>query len=90
MPGALVTPISHAVRVLILALGPIPAGVAHCNRGESPDFRVVGAYPEGQGWDMRRGSPEELTKVLTNIRNVALPECDPFYGAEGPLMQFWR
>lgn len=68
----------------------IPAGVAHCNRAESSDFMVVGAYPEGQRWDMRRGTPEELSEVLCNISNVALPASDPFYGAEGPLMQFWR
>jgi uncharacterized protein YjlB len=68
----------------------IPAGVAHCNNVESSDFKVVGAYPEGQIWDMRRGNPEELPEVLSNIENVPLPTSDPFYGAKGPLMQFWR
>lgn len=68
----------------------IPAGVAHCNNVESSDFKVVGAYPEGQIWDMRRGNPDEFSEVLSNIENVLLPTSDPFYGAKGPLMQFWR
>lgn len=67
----------------------LPAGVSHSNITESIDFRVVGAYPKGQSWDMRRGHQEELFDVLSNIRSVPHPSCDPFYGPEGPLMQLW-
>lgn len=68
----------------------IPAGVSHCNKTESGDFRVVGAYPKGQRWDMRKGTLDELPEVLTNIKAVPLPICDPFYGVKGPLLQLWR
>src|SRR5262245_39493787 len=37
----------------------IPAGVGHKNLGCSDDFEVMGAYPEGQTWDLCRGKPDE-------------------------------
>jgi len=39
----------------------IPAGVAHKNLGSDQDFRVVGAYPIGQSWDMCYGEPRGKT-----------------------------
>jgi uncharacterized protein YjlB len=68
----------------------IPAGVGHCNEGASAGFRVVGAYPRGQDWDLRTGKPGERPEVLNNIRAVPLPETDPIYGADGPLLAIWR
>lgn len=68
----------------------IPAGVGHRNGGSSGDFSVVGAYPRGQeNYDLRTGEEGERPEVLENIRNVALPESDPLYGAEGPLVRGW-
>jgi uncharacterized protein YjlB len=68
----------------------IPAGVGHRNEGSSGDFSVVGAYPRGQeNYDLRTGEEGERPEVLENIRNVALPESDPLYGAEGPLVRGW-
>jgi len=67
----------------------IPAGVAHKNLGSSGDFGVVGAYPEGQDWDMNYGKPGERPKSDRNIRRVALPKADPVYGVAGPLMEKW-
>ncbi len=68
----------------------IPAGVGHCNLGNSADFRVVGAYPERQQWDLCTGKPEERPQVLENIRSVPLPETDPITGEEEPLLIHWN
>jgi uncharacterized protein YjlB len=67
----------------------LPAGTGHCNVGSSADFLVVGAYPVGQDWDLRRGDPAEHDEVVANIKRVALPEADPVRGADGPLMDLW-
>lgn len=67
----------------------IPAGVGHCNEGASDDFLVVGAYPGGAAWDVRRGEPAERAEVLRNLAAVTLPETDPVHGAGGPLVRLW-
>jgi uncharacterized protein YjlB len=68
----------------------IPAGVGHCNEGSNGGFSVVGAYPRGQeDYDLRTGEEGERPWVLENIRNVALPDSDPLFGQEGPLLQRW-
>jgi uncharacterized protein YjlB len=67
----------------------IPAGVAHKNLGSSPDFRVVGAYPCGQRWDMNYGRAGERPGADRHIARVPRPEADPVYGAEGPLAEHW-
>jgi uncharacterized protein YjlB len=67
----------------------IPAGVAHRNLGSSADFKVVGAYPEGQRWDMCYGRPGERPKADQNIADVPMPSSDPVYGPGGPLLQHW-
>lgn len=69
----------------------IPAGVGHRNAGSSEDFKVVGAYPRGQeSYDLRTGEEGERPKVLQNIRAVQLPEADPLFGEDGPVMARWR
>ncbi|MBA2693272.1 MAG: cupin domain-containing protein [Rubrobacter sp.] len=67
----------------------IPAGVGHFNAGSSADFTIVGAYPEGQSWDLLTGEPDERPKALENIRNVPLPNTDPLFGSDGPLVRRW-
>nr|WP_319393422.1 hypothetical protein [uncultured Desulfobacter sp.] len=68
----------------------IPAGVAHKNIDQSTDFKVVGAYPTGQIPDMKYGKPGERPETDQNIQNVDLPEYDPVYGKNGPLIKLWR
>jgi uncharacterized protein YjlB len=67
----------------------IPAGVGHCRVAASPDFLIVGAYPGGADWDLRRGDPAELPEVRRNIAAVRLPATDPVYGKGGPLTKLW-
>lgn len=68
----------------------IPAGVAHKNLHASADFEVLGAYPDGQKWDLQYGAPGERPKADENIARVPLPAEDPFFGPDGPLLKHWR
>jgi mannose-6-phosphate isomerase-like protein (cupin superfamily) len=68
----------------------IPAGVAHKNLGASRDFGVVGAYPAGQDYDMNYGKHGERPRVDENIARVPLPESDPVFGSDGPLLNYWK
>jgi uncharacterized protein YjlB len=68
----------------------LPAGTGHCNAGSSPDLLVVGAYPNGMRWDLRRGDPGEREEVLANIARVPPPDEDPVAGPDGPLVELWR
>jgi uncharacterized protein YjlB len=38
---------------------------------------------------LRTGEPDERPEVLENIRKVPLPEADPVFGNEGPLLEHW-
>lgn len=67
----------------------IPAGVAHQNLGQSNDFQVIGAYPDGRIPDMKLGRPGERPASDESIRNLPLPSMDPISGAQGPLMGLW-
>ena len=60
-----------------------------CNSGSSSDFAVIGAYPDGQSWDLLTGDPGERPQALQNIRSVPLPRADPVFGAEGPAVTRW-
>lgn len=67
----------------------LPAGTGHCNAGAVSELLVVGAYPDGMRWDLRRGDPAEREEVLVNIGRVPLPRADPVEGTEGPLTSLW-
>ncbi|UCF98323.1 MAG: hypothetical protein JSV89_02025 [Spirochaetaceae bacterium] len=67
----------------------IPAGVAHKCLESSADFRIVGAYPRGQSWDMCYGKPGERPRADRNITAVADPQKDPVQGSEGALSRIW-
>ncbi len=67
----------------------LPAGTGHRNDGASDDLLVVGAYPGGMSWDLRRGDPEEYDEVRANIDAVPLPGVDPVGGRDGALARLW-
>lgn len=67
----------------------IPAGVAHRNMGQSADLLVVGAYPGGADYDIRRGDPAERAAAVRAIAAVAPPGSDPVSGRDGPLRRLW-
>lgn len=68
----------------------LPAGTGHKNDGASADLLVVGAYPDGMAWDLRRGDPQEHDEVVANIERVPVPRTDPVSGSDGPLTERWR
>lgn len=68
----------------------LPAGIAHKNLGSASDFRVVGAYPPGQRWDVKRGDPEDRPEADRNIEAAALPASDPVFGSSGLLPAHWH
>jgi uncharacterized protein YjlB len=67
----------------------IPAGVAHKFIEGEDDFTVVGAYPEGQLYDVMYGKDGERPAADENIRALSLPASDPVYGTDGPLIKSW-
>jgi uncharacterized protein YjlB len=65
----------------------LPAGTGHCLQSASGRFSVVGAYPAGQQWDIRR---EALTREeCAQMEGLPFPSCDPVFGASGPLIDYW-
>lgn len=68
----------------------LPAGTGHKNLGASFDFEVVGAYANGNTWDLLKGNPGERPKADENIASVKPPTHDPVYGLKGKLMELWK
>jgi uncharacterized protein YjlB len=68
----------------------LPAGTGHQCLWASPDLVVIGTYPKQGKYDLCRGSEAEYAKAIVSIPQVPLPDSDPVYGKEGPLMAGWR
>lgn len=66
----------------------LPAGTGHRRVEASGDFLLVGAYPEGQDWDVRREAAGAADEA--RIAAVPMPAADPAYGPDGPLARLWR
>ena len=68
----------------------LPAGTGHQCLWASPDLMVIGAYPKQGRYDLCRGSKHEYNKALETIPQVPLPDSDPVFGNDGPLLRLWR
>ncbi|MCQ6561468.1 cupin domain-containing protein [Paenibacillus mendelii] len=68
----------------------LPAGTVHKRLTSSADFQVVGAYPDGMHYNLRKGKPDDRLAALDEIPLVPLPGTDPVHGHNGPLMKYWR
>ncbi|RUR08659.1 cupin domain-containing protein [Legionella septentrionalis] len=67
-----------------------PAGISHKNMDSTADFKCVGAYPIDVEYDVLYGKAEELSQAEENIQKLGLPKCDPVYGKDGPLFNYWK
>ena len=68
----------------------LPAGVGHKALDASGDFEVVGAYPGGKEPDLLRPGRCDPKAARRRIVRVPVPEKDPVYGEDGPLIRYWN
>lgn len=79
--------------VVVLEPGDIavlPAGTGHQALEASDDLVVIGAYPAGAGYDLRRGSARDHAGAADLIAKVPVPVLDPALGADGGVAAVWR
>ena len=65
----------------------LPVGTGHRRLEVSDDFMVVGAYPQGQDWDICREAPSD--EARQRMRALPVPAAGPILGQDGPLRQSW-
>jgi uncharacterized protein YjlB len=65
----------------------LAAGTGHCRVQATPDFLVVGAYPQGFSPDLWTQAPDDAARA--RIAGVPVPETDPVEGAGGALPRMW-
>jgi uncharacterized protein YjlB len=68
------------------------AGVSHCSLDSEGEYEYVGLYPMGSPhWDNNfcKADREETEEKASIAKDVPIPEFDPIYGREGPLVQIW-
>jgi uncharacterized protein YjlB len=80
----------HALDLAQGDVAVLPAGTGHQCLWASGDLMVIGAYPMTGRYDLCRGSRSEHTRAIETIPRVPLPETDPVFGRQGPLLRLWR
>jgi uncharacterized protein YjlB len=68
----------------------LPAGTGHKRLTSRGQLGIVGAYPAGQHADMCTPLVSNADRSAAAVARVPLPECDPVYGAGGPLFVHWK
>ena len=68
----------------------LPAGTGHHGLWTSTDFLLIGAYPRSGTYNLCLASPSEREQALKTIPKVPLPDTDPMFGKDGPLLRAWR
>lgn len=82
----------HGVKVTFAAgdVVAIPAGVGHKRLSDRRGgFTVVGGYPPGQSGAITRAGEMPREDAERLIGKLALPQGDPIFGNEGPLVTAW-
>jgi uncharacterized protein YjlB len=67
----------------------LPAGTGHKKISSRGTLGIVGAYPAGQHPDMLTPLLSKVHRSTQTVAGVPLPDCDPVYGAGGPLFKYW-
>ncbi|HKJ61699.1 MAG TPA: cupin [Hyphomicrobiales bacterium] len=69
----------------------LPAGFGHKRLESTPDFIVVGGYPEEQD-DIQiiRAGEEAARNAKSAIKATPIPASDPIYGSGGPVTRIWQ
>jgi uncharacterized protein YjlB len=68
----------------------LPAGTGHQRLQASADLLVIGAYPPGASYDLKRSGESDKALIRERIRKVPKPSSDPLAGADGPMTTLWK
>ena len=67
----------------------LPAGTGHRRVSASSDLLVIGAYPQGGNGSYEQPGAGHAALVAA-IAGTPLPQQDPVFGKDGPLMTLWK
>jgi len=69
----------------------LPAGVGHYSVDNTLQYQFVGGYPNGADWNLKFSlKKEDSHSILAEIANIPMPEKDPVFGFDGPLLDYWK